>query len=74
MQAEQKEYVDEGIKWTPIEFFDNLTVCELIEGQRSAARRWGQSLFSTLDDVCATQHAQVDLVYVCESPHFRLSF
>ena len=58
-QAEQKEYADEGIKWTPIEYFDNLTVCELIEGPRVNARRWGQSLISTLDDVCATQHAQV---------------
>ncbi|KAI4828737.1 hypothetical protein KUCAC02_022814 [Chaenocephalus aceratus] len=29
--AEQEEYVQEGIKWTPIEYFNNKIVCDLIE-------------------------------------------
>lgn len=29
----QEEYVQEGIKWTPIEYFNNQIVCELIESK-----------------------------------------
>ena len=31
LKAEQEEYVQEGIKWTPIDYFNNKVVCELIE-------------------------------------------
>ena len=31
----QEEYVDEGIKWTPIEYFNNKIVCDLIEAKVS---------------------------------------
>lgn len=41
----------EGIKWTPIEYFNNQIVCELIEGRRPPG------VFAILDDVCATLHA-----------------
>jgi myosin-1 len=34
LKAEQEEYVAEGIKWTPIEYFNNKIVCELIEGRK----------------------------------------
>jgi myosin-1 len=34
LKAEQEEYVTEGIKWTPIEYFNNKIVCELIEGKK----------------------------------------
>ena len=33
LKAEQEEYFQEGIKWKEIEYFNNLTVCELIEGK-----------------------------------------
>ncbi len=29
----QEEYVQEGIKWTPIEYFNNKVVCDLIENK-----------------------------------------
>jgi hypothetical protein len=31
LKEEQEEYVREGIEWTPIEFFNNSVICELIE-------------------------------------------
>lgn len=31
LKAEQEEYVAEGIKWVPIEYFNNKIVCEMIE-------------------------------------------
>jgi myosin heavy subunit len=31
LKEEQEEYVREGIEWTPIEFFNNAVICELIE-------------------------------------------
>ncbi|XP_037532423.1 unconventional myosin-Ie [Nematolebias whitei] len=33
LKAEQEEYVQEGIKWTPIEYFNNKVVCDLIESK-----------------------------------------
>lgn len=29
----QEEYVQEGIRWTPIEYFNNKIVCDLIESK-----------------------------------------
>jgi hypothetical protein len=41
----QAEYEEEGIQWTPIDFFNNKIVCELIEskvgGARTRAWIWG---------------------------------
>uniref|UniRef100_A0A672NR10 Osteoclast-stimulating factor 1 n=1 Tax=Sinocyclocheilus grahami TaxID=75366 RepID=A0A672NR10_SINGR len=33
LKAEQEEYVQEGIRWTPIEYFNNKIVCDLIESK-----------------------------------------
>jgi len=52
LKAEQEEYVREGIKWTPIKYFNNQIVCELIEGKAPPG------IFSLLDDICYTIHAQ----------------
>ena len=46
LKEEQEEYVRENIKWTPIKYFDNLVVCELIEAKRPIG------IFTLLDDVC----------------------
>ncbi|XP_076639673.1 unconventional myosin-Ie isoform X1 [Colletes latitarsis] len=51
LKAEQEEYVSENIKWTPIEYFNNAIVVELLEEKRPPG------LFLILDDVCATLHA-----------------
>ncbi|GLD49787.1 unconventional myosin-If-like protein, partial [Lates japonicus] len=49
----QEEYVQEGIKWTPIEYFNNKIVCDLIENKLNPP-----GIMSVLDDVCATMHAK----------------
>uniref|UniRef100_A0A8C5I4Z5 Osteoclast-stimulating factor 1 n=1 Tax=Gouania willdenowi TaxID=441366 RepID=A0A8C5I4Z5_GOUWI len=51
LKAEQEEYVQEGIKWTPIEYFNNKIVCDLIESKSPPG------IMCILDDVCATMHA-----------------
>ncbi|XP_023669835.1 unconventional myosin-Ie isoform X1 [Paramormyrops kingsleyae] len=54
LKAEQEEYVQEGIRWTPIEYFNNKIVCDLIESKNPPG------IMSILDDVCATMHAVVE--------------
>ena len=34
LKAEQEEYVREQIKWSPINYFNNKVVCDLIEERR----------------------------------------
>jgi myosin-1 len=51
LQQEQQEYDDEGIKWTPITYFNNKVVCDLIEEKRPPG------IFAALNDACATAHA-----------------
>uniref|UniRef100_A0A665VVN5 Osteoclast-stimulating factor 1 n=1 Tax=Echeneis naucrates TaxID=173247 RepID=A0A665VVN5_ECHNA len=51
LKAEQEEYVQEGIKWTPIDYFNNKIVCDLIESKNPPG------IMSIVDDVCATMHA-----------------
>ncbi|KAK1794948.1 hypothetical protein P4O66_010138, partial [Electrophorus voltai] len=53
LKAEQEEYVQEGIKWTPIEYFNNKVVCDLMESKMNPV-----GIMSILDDVCATMHAK----------------
>ncbi|XP_029360409.1 myosin IEb isoform X2 [Echeneis naucrates] len=53
LKAEQEEYVQEGIKWMPIEYFNNKVVCDLIESKLNPP-----GIMSVLDDVCATMHAK----------------
>ncbi|XP_052457931.1 unconventional myosin-Ie isoform X3 [Carassius gibelio] len=53
LKAEQDEYVQEGIRWTPIEYFNNKIVCDLIESKLNPP-----GIMSILDDVCATMHAK----------------
>ena len=51
LKAEQDEYAREQIKWTPINYFDNKVVCQLIEEKRPPG------VFAALNDACATAHA-----------------
>ncbi|XP_051930286.1 unconventional myosin-If isoform X1 [Hippocampus zosterae] len=53
LKAEQEEYVQEGIKWTAIQYFNNKIVCDLIENKLNPP-----GVMSVLDDVCATMHAK----------------
>uniref|UniRef100_A0A915PJ71 Uncharacterized protein n=1 Tax=Setaria digitata TaxID=48799 RepID=A0A915PJ71_9BILA len=52
LKAEQEEYVSEGIKWTPIEYFNNKIVCDLFEARKPPG------IMCILDDTCSQIHAQ----------------
>ena len=47
----QEEYVSEGIQWSPIDYFNNKIVCDLIESKTPPG------MMAVMDDVCATMHA-----------------
>jgi len=69
----QEEYVREGIKWTPINYFNNKIVCELIESKNPPG------IMSIIDDVCATMHAvsegaDSDMMQVALRPATRTFF
>jgi myosin-1 len=51
LKTEQEEYVREQIKWTPITYFNNKIVCDLIEERKPPG------IFAALNDACATAHA-----------------
>ncbi|KAF9502319.1 hypothetical protein BDN71DRAFT_1437882 [Pleurotus eryngii] len=51
LKTEQEEYVREQIQWTPIKYFNNKVVCDLIEERRPPG------IFAALNDACATAHA-----------------
>ncbi|GME67798.1 unnamed protein product [[Candida] boidinii] len=51
LKSEQDEYVKEQIQWTPIKYFNNKVVCDLIEAKRPPG------IFAALNDACATAHA-----------------
>ena len=51
LKSEQEEYQREGITWTPIDYFNNKIVVDLIESKRPPG------IMAILDDVCSTMHA-----------------
>ncbi|KAB5591955.1 Myosin-1 [Ceratobasidium theobromae] len=51
LKTEQEEYVREQIRWTPIDYFNNKIVCDLIEERRPPG------IFAALNDATATAHA-----------------
>ena len=58
LRAEQDEYASEGIQWTPIPFFNNRIVCELLDGSKPPG------LFRILDDTCKTLHGAREAIMV----------
>ncbi|KAK7058460.1 class II myosin [Paramarasmius palmivorus] len=74
LKTEQEEYVREQITWTPIKYFNNKIVCDLIEERRPPG------IFAALNDACATAHADpaaADSSFVqrtaalASNPHFE---
>ncbi|KAF7724587.1 class II myosin [Apophysomyces ossiformis] len=74
LKAEQEEYVREQIQWTPIKFFNNKVVCDLIEEKRPPG------IFAALNDACATAHADSGAAdnsfvqragFLSQNPHFE---
>ncbi|KAG5951329.1 class II myosin [Claviceps sorghi] len=51
LKTEQEEYAREKIQWTPIKYFDNKVVCDLIEQIRPPG------IFSAMKDATKTAHA-----------------
>ncbi|KUJ24118.1 myosin-1 [Mollisia scopiformis] len=51
LKTEQEEYAREQIQWTPIKYFDNKIVCDLIESVRPPG------VFSAMKDATKTAHA-----------------
>jgi len=51
LKTEQEEYAREQIQWTPIKYFDNKIVCDLIESTRPPG------VFSAMKDATKTAHA-----------------
>ncbi|QPG95817.1 class II myosin [Epichloe festucae Fl1] len=51
LKTEQEEYAREKIQWTPIKYFDNKVVCDLIEQFRPPG------IFSAMKDATKTAHA-----------------
>ncbi|KAL6929088.1 myosin I [Hanseniaspora valbyensis] len=51
LKSEQEEYAAEQIEWTPIKYFDNKIVCDLIESKRPPG------IFAAMNDSVATAHA-----------------
>uniref|UniRef100_A0A672NUR4 Osteoclast-stimulating factor 1 n=1 Tax=Sinocyclocheilus grahami TaxID=75366 RepID=A0A672NUR4_SINGR len=69
LKAEQEEYVQEGIRWTPIEYFNNKIVCDLIE---SKERGEIKSNTYPLSVSCPVEsHGRVDGLYTLRSSHDR---
>ncbi|GME81827.1 unnamed protein product [[Candida] boidinii] len=75
LKSEQDEYVKEQIQWTPIKYFNNKVVCDLIEAKRPPG------IFAALNDACATAHADSNaadqsfsqrLNMVASNAHFEL--
>ena len=74
LKTEQEEYAREQIRWTPINYFDNKIVCDLIEERRPPG------VFAALNDACATAHADPSaadqtfaqrLNILSSNPHFQ---
>ncbi|KAF9186641.1 class II myosin [Haplosporangium sp. Z 767] len=74
LKTEQEEYVRERIQWTPIDFFNNKIVCDLIEEKRPPG------IFAAMNDACATAHADPNaadnsliqrLSSLSSNPHFE---
>ncbi|KAJ9580439.1 hypothetical protein L9F63_024375, partial [Diploptera punctata] len=57
LKEEQEEYVREGIEWTPIEFFNNSIICELIEKNN-------HGILSMLDEECLKSGVVSDEVFL----------
>jgi myosin-1 len=50
LRSEQEEYAREGIAWTPVEYFDNRIICELIEKKPGG-------ILAILDEDCLLANA-----------------
>ncbi|XP_061715679.1 unconventional myosin ID-like [Cydia pomonella] len=45
LKQEQEEYAREGIQWTPVQYFNNRVICELVDAPH-------QGIISVMDEAC----------------------
>ncbi|XP_048478321.1 unconventional myosin IC isoform X1 [Plutella xylostella] len=71
LRQEQEEYLREGIAWEPIEYFNNIVICDLIEARH-------QGIISILDDECLRPGDATDASFLEKlssqldgHPHFK---
>lgn len=38
IKAEQEEYLSEGVEWTPVKYFDNKIICDMIEDRNRGTK------------------------------------
>ncbi|CAO1389440.1 unnamed protein product [Diamesa serratosioi] len=57
LKQEQEEYVREGIEWTPIKYFNNKIICDLIEEKHTG-------IISLLDEECLRPGDCTDLTFL----------
>ncbi|KAG5682114.1 hypothetical protein PVAND_011493 [Polypedilum vanderplanki] len=57
LKQEQEEYLKEGIEWTPVEYFNNKIICDLIEEKHVG-------IISLLDEECLRPGDATDLTFL----------
>lgn len=72
LKQEQEEYRREGIAWTPVEYFNNRIICDLVEEPH-------KGIISILDEACLNVGKVTDEVkllgsYVQASPLKQFSY
>jgi len=68
LKKEQEEYVREGIKWTPVDYFNNKGICDLIENV------WSLSSFFFLSLACSSPAFPSFSLCVCRNQTALLPF
>ncbi|XP_071478875.1 unconventional myosin-Ia-like [Diadema antillarum] len=73
LKEEQEEYIHEGIEWTHIDFFDNMTICDLVEKSNAG-------ILAMLDEECLRPGTVSDetflnkmntVKYIVDHPHYE---
>ena len=66
LRSEQDEYKQEGIQWTPVKYFNNKIVCDLIEKRPNG-------IFKFLDDECVYPRGTDKTFYekLCSNPFLK---
>jgi myosin-1 len=57
LKQEQEEYLKEGIEWTPVEYFNNKIICDLIEEKHAG-------IIALMDEECLRPGDATDLTFL----------
>ncbi|CAG0894871.1 unnamed protein product [Darwinula stevensoni] len=57
LKSEQEEYLKEGIEWTPVQYFNNKIICELIDKNHGG-------MISLLDEECLRPGDRTDTTFL----------